>query len=212
MLRLRFSNSGPEATPAGAGSLLGPFATYHRRAAAGATYDAGSIGAATAIQQNPVVPGTSALLSIPLPDVAAPDGYKWSLQAQFSGLPLQVCPSEGTNRMDIQQQYQNDVGAWVPLSPSGSGTYSHTLNSPEGGDQINDESTVALLALRDLDAFVLAADAETVELRVAWGIFTGTGGLSRFLVADEPIGDLEVGRNGWDWSVAWVLRPSTDID
>lgn len=191
----------------------GPFATRHRRAAAGSQYDAPLISTPTALQTNPVIPSVTAQISIPLPVTPAPSGHKWSLQALFAGNVLIVCPAEVAVRLDLQEQYQDALGAWLPLSPSGSGVWTKTITSPEAGDQINSEEAIALLALRDLSDFDLAIDAVAVSVRVAWGLLVGTGGgTAHFLCQNTPIGVLvlEDERRGWDWSVSWVLRPSDD--
>lgn len=192
----------------------GPFATRHRRAAAGEDYDAPLLNAVTAIQTSPVVPGTSALLSIELPTTPAPAGHKWSLQAQFAGVVFMRCPAETTFRLDIQEQYETEAGDWVPLSPSGSGVWTKTLTSATGEPQIDAEEAIALLALRDLADFDLALAATEVSVRVAWGALVSSDpGDAHFHVENTAIGVtvLEDERRGWDWSLSWVLRPSTDI-
>lgn len=192
----------------------GPFALRHRRAAADAVYNAPLLSAVTAIEADPVVPGTSALIVMPLPLVTPPAGYKWSLQALFSGSVLLVCPEEVNVRLDLQHQYQDLNDDWQPLSPSGSGVCTQFVESPTGGAQIDKEESVSMLALRDQDDFNVETAATEVNVRVAWGLLVGSGGGSaQFRCANSAISNLtlEDQRNGWDYSVGWVLRPSTDI-
>jgi len=210
----------PQMRQSPSGRHVGPpcgtngFATRHRRATPGEDYPAPLLNAVTDVQTSPVIPGTSALLFMPLPTVLAPAGYKWSLQGQFDGNVLIVCPAEVAVRLDMQMQYQDENLVWQPLSPSGSGVWSRTITSPEGGDQINAEETVALLALRDLEAFDLGLGDTEVLVRVAWGLLVGSGGGdARFHCEATAIGStvLEDERRGWDWSLSWVLRPTSDI-
>jgi hypothetical protein len=211
--RLRISNSGPEAKPTDAPAFLGPFASLYRRSASNTLYTAPLLSAVSAVQSNPVVPGTSALVVTQLPQDAPPDGYKWSLFAQFTGLPRYVIADAGTTRLDMQLQYEAAGQVWTPLDLSGAGTYSKAFTAPSGGGTLTYDDTVALMALRDLADFSLDVATEA-SVRCAWGIVQGTQtDTVTFQSTPTAIGSdtIEDVRNGWDFHLRWLLRPSTDI-
>jgi hypothetical protein len=212
--QIRLSPSGP---PIDLGALitggLGTFARPYRRSGNNTLYtaEAATIGAPFTdyIQPAIIVPGTNARIGLPMPSAvvlaAVADDFAFAIESIITGTINVAGTGAATNTVvALQTQYRlADEATWEPLSETGSGTA--FLTFPEDGNQ-----NFALHAMRYKSTLAVAADADEVNIRVAWGIIGGEEGTEATMIGSA--GDQEGATGGWDWSVAWCLRPQPDIE
>lgn len=202
MLRLRYSNSGPEAKPEGAGGILADFATYIEQAGLNLTYTTPAASAvySSLIATNPVIPGTSAEIVLARPSSAPPPGYRWAIKAHFTAA-VRYQNSDGGAPINLvcgmQLQMSEDGASYVPLSTTLSATSNMEIRALDASDDVTE--SVALHGTRVFAGDTWQGD-EGIIVRAAWGCPT-TNGSARINTGDEG----ETG--GWDFTAGWVLTP-----